>query len=57
MYYTKMRLENEAYQRRVDSAWEQRERAQDMARFAVPDKEEAEKYIAEQMIRFKEASK
>jgi len=32
-----MRLQNEAYQSRVDCAWEQRDRAQAMARFAVPN--------------------
>ena len=37
MDYTEMRLQNEAYQNRVDSACEQRDRAQAMARFAVPN--------------------
>ena len=35
-----MRLQNEAYQSRVDSAWEQRDRAISRARFAVPNEEE-----------------
>jgi hypothetical protein len=33
MYYTSLRIQNEAYQHRVDSAWEQRDHAQNMARF------------------------
>jgi hypothetical protein len=33
MYYTELRIQNEAYQHRVDSAWEQRDHAQNMARF------------------------
>ena len=54
MYYTKMRKENEAYQHRVDSAWEQRERAEHMARFTVESEEFARKYLEEQMAMLKE---
>jgi hypothetical protein len=49
MDYTEMRLQNEAYQSRVDSAWEQRDRAQAMARFAVPN-EGYKENIPEQII-------
>ena len=54
MDYTEMRLQNEAYQSRVDSAWEQRDRAISRARFAVPNEQEKEN-IPEQIINQEEA--
>ena len=54
MYYTKMRKENEAYQHRVDSAWEQRERAEEMVRFTVNSEKSAKQYLEEQMALLKE---